>query len=476
VAYPESLAPGVAQIVARDGQVTPAELAGFLAVPEAEIAQALTSGAGMENPIVALSRIVASTRIYQRIARDLYDRNHPDLMAVYFEGTDEIGHVFASYVAPRLSCVAEEDFRRFSGAVDVYYGLFDRMLGQWMRRAEEDGATLIFHSDHGFKWGADRPCERSSINWATAGFWHRPDGVYAFWGGNVRKGGERGRASLFDIAPTVLALLGLPSDVRMTGRPVAAAFERPPAPGRKDLFAGVAVRRVAAQAMSPEQSSEYTRKLLALGYLSGSEARPLAPSGGEAPGMTEGAWNNLGLFERESRKDFAAARRAFEKSLELRPDYHSPMFNLAVLCRKEKQFQKAEDWLFRSLAAGHADPDGTIENWIAVYQADAEAGAERHLLERASGQYPGSERIARELGLSRFRARDCPGADAALSAIAPTTKDPETLNAVGLFRTCLGRKQEAIDFFERSLALNPDQPGVIRSLKMLRGEQAPPGS
>ena len=26
-------------------------------------------------------------------------------------------------------------------------------LGQWMRRAEEDGATLIVNSDHGFKWG-----------------------------------------------------------------------------------------------------------------------------------------------------------------------------------------------------------------------------------------------------------------------------------------------------------------------------------
>jgi predicted AlkP superfamily phosphohydrolase/phosphomutase/Flp pilus assembly protein TadD len=475
VAYPEGLAPGVAQVVARDGKVTPAELAAYLAVSEAEIAQALSSGAGMENPIVALARIVASTRVYQRIARDLYDRNHPDLMAVYFEGTDEIGHVFASYVAPRLACVAEEDFRRFSGAVDLFYGLIDRVLGQWMRRAEEDGATLIVHSDHGFKWGADRPCERSSINWATAGSWHRPDGVYAFWGENVRKDGERGVASLFDIAPTVLALLGLPSDTRMTGRPVAAAFQSPPAAGRKDLFAGAPVRRVAAEALSPEQSSEYTRKLLALGYLSGSEARPLAASGGDAPGMTEGAWNNLGLFERESRKDPAAARRAFEKSLALRPDYHSPMFNLAVLYRQQKQFPKAEDWLFRSLAAGHADPEGTIENWSAVYQADREAGAERRLLERAFRQYPGSERIARELGLSRFRARDCPGADAVLSAMAPTAKDPETLNAIGLFRTCLGMKEEAIGFFERSLAMNPDQPGVLRSLKMLRGEQAPPG-
>ncbi len=476
VAYPSSLEPGVAQVVARDGQVGAGDLSAFLDMPEAEISQALSSGAGMESPIVALARILAATRVYQRIGRDLYDRNHPDLMALYLEGTDEVGHVFASFVPPRLSCASEEDFRRFSRAVDAYYGVIDRMLGQWMRRAEEDGATLIVHSDHGFKWGTDRPCERSSLNWSTAAFWHRPEGVYAFWGKGVRRAAERGRASIFDIAPTVLALLELPADTRMAGRPVASAFERLPAAGRKDLFGSVAVRRVAAQAMTAEQASEYAKKLLALGYLSGSEARPLEPTGGDAPGMTEGAWNNLGLFERETRKDPARAREAFEKSLALRPDYHSPMFNLAVLYRDQNQFGKAEDWLFRALAAGHADPEGTVANWAGVYRVDGHAGAERQLLERGARQYPKSERLARELALARFRGKDCAGAEAALAAFSTTTNDPDTFNALGLFHTCLGRTREAIALFERSLSIRPDQPGVIQSLKMLRGEKAPPGS
>jgi predicted AlkP superfamily phosphohydrolase/phosphomutase/Flp pilus assembly protein TadD len=476
-AYPSNLEPGVAQVVARDGQVAAGELAAFVDLPPAEIAQALSSGAGMENPVVALARIVASTRVYQRIARDLYDRSHPDLMALYLEGTDEIGHVFASFAPPRLSCVSEDDFRRFSRAVDVYYGLIDRILGQWMRRSEEDGATLIVHSDHGFKWGADRPCERSSLNWATAGFWHRPDGVYAFWGNGVRKAVERGRASLFDVAPTVLALLGLPADIRMTGHPIAAAFDRPPSASRKDLFAGVSVRRVATEPTTGEQANEYTKKLLALGYLSRSEARPLLPTGGEKPGLTEGAWNNLGLFERDSRRDLARAREAFERSLKLRPDYHSPMFNLAVLYREQKKFERAEDWLFRSLAAGHADPEGTVANWALIYREQGREAPERRLLERAVRRFPGNERLARELGLARFRAKDCGGAEAAVAALESATRDPDTLNALGLFRTCLGRTQEAIALFERSLEIKPGQPGVIRSLKMLRTDKAtPPGS
>jgi Flp pilus assembly protein TadD len=84
--------------------------------------------------------------------------------------------------------------------------------------------------------------------------------------------------------------------------------------------------------------------------------------------------------------------------------------------------------------------------------------------------------MARALALARFRGKDCRGADAALARVSPATQDPDTLNVLGLTRTCLGRRDEAIALFERSLALRPGQPGVIESLKLLRGEKALPGS
>jgi predicted AlkP superfamily phosphohydrolase/phosphomutase/Flp pilus assembly protein TadD len=474
-AYPAGLQAGVTSVVSRDGETREEDIRTSLDVSEGEISAALASEEGMENPIVALARIYSATRVYQRIARDLYDRSHPDLMAVYFEGTDEVGHVFASYVPPKLSCVSDDDFRRYSRAVDIYYQAIDRIVGQWMTRAAEDGATLLVHSDHGFRWGSDRPCERSSLNWATAGSWHRIDGVYALWGRGVRKSSTRGSAKLFDVAPTVLALLGLPADVRMTGRPIVSALDRPISQVRKDLFTGVSVRRVAAEEMSSEQASEYAKKLLALGYLSRSETRPLEATGGDAPGWTEGAWNNLGLYEREVVQDRAAARKAFEKSLALSPGYHSPMYNLAILARDAGQFPEAEKWLFRSIESGHPDPEGTVDRWAALYRSEKRDVAERRLLEEAVRRYPSNERLATGLALARFRARDCPGADAALTAVEPGAKDPETLNALGLVKTCLGRREDAIAFFERSLAIKPAQPGVVESLKLLRGDKAPPG-
>jgi predicted AlkP superfamily phosphohydrolase/phosphomutase/tetratricopeptide (TPR) repeat protein len=468
-AFPASLAPGVEQLIARDGAVSDEELTRFIDVPAQEIASARASGAGMENVVVALSRILGATRVNHHIARELYDRYRPDLTTVYLEGTDEIGHVFAPFSPPRLDCTSEADYARYHRAVEVYYGLVDKMLGQWMRRAKEDGATLVVNSDHGFKWGSDRTCARSSINWATAAYWHRVNGVFAAWGARVRPAKTRSKMSVFDVAPTVLALLDLPADRRMTGRAVTAAFDGVAPPPRKDLFATVLVRRVSSESISQEQANEYAKKLRALGYLTGSDSQPLAPAGGDRPGMTEGAYNNLGVYLRETVRDLKAAEPVLLKALELRPGYGSPIFNLAVLYRMKGDDTKALEWLFRSLDAGHAEPEKTVTDWIVEYEEKGKLGPARALLERAVLKFPENEPFARELSLLKFkRWRDCPGAFATLSSFEAKTTDTDTLNALGLFQTCLGRRREAVALFERSLALKPDQPAVVQSLNIVR--------
>jgi predicted AlkP superfamily phosphohydrolase/phosphomutase len=469
LAYPASLSAGVEQIVAREGEVSDAELARYMDASAEDIARARASGEGLKNPIIALARTIGATRIESRIARELYDRNLPDLMMLYLEGTDVIGHVFASYVPPKLSCVSDEDFARYRNAVDEYHALVDRILGQWMRRAEEDGATLIVNSDHGFKWGADRSCVRDSLNPSTAGFWHRLDGVFAAWGKRVKRSPERGDASVFDVAPTVSALLSLPIDPRAPGSVVKAAFPGLSAPPRRDLSA-IPVRRLSTDPLSEKEASEYTKKLMALGYLSGGEPGKLAPTGGDRPGMTEGAWNNLGLYfsVNQTRNDFPAAEAAYKKALALRPDYHSPQFNLAILYRRLGKDGPAIDWLFRSLDTGHADPTGTVLEWSGHYGSEGKRGQEREVLERGVRKYPQEEALARPLAILLFQGKDCAGAEAAVAPFAAATRDPDTLNILGLLNTCLGRPNEAIGFFQRSLAVKPDQPGAIRSLDLLQ--------
>jgi predicted AlkP superfamily phosphohydrolase/phosphomutase len=469
LAYPASLSAGVEQIVAREGDVSDQELVRYVDASAEDIARARASGEGLKNPIIALARTIGATRIESRIARELYDRNLPDLMMLYLEGTDVVGHVFASYVPPKLPCTSDGDFARYKNAVDEYYALVDRILGQWMRRAEEDGATLIVNSDHGFKWGEDRSCVRDSLNPSTAGFWHRLDGVFAAWGKRVKRSSTRGDATVFDVEPTVSALLGLPVERRASGSVVKAAFPDLSPPARKDL-SEIPIRRLSAEPLSEKEADEYMQKLRALGYLSGGEPGKLAPSGGDRPGMTEGAWNNLGLYfsVNRDRNDFPAAEAAYKKALALRPDYHSPQFNLAMLYRRLGKDGPAIDRLFQSLETGHADPTGTLLEWSGHYASEGRIGPQREVLERAVRKYPQEEMLARPLAILRFQGKDCAGAEAAVAPFAATTRDPDTLNILGLLNTCLGRPNEAIAFFQRSLAVKPDQPGAIRSLDLLQ--------
>jgi hypothetical protein len=78
---------------------------------------------------------------------------------------------------------------------------------------------------------------------------------------------------------------------------------------------------------------------------------------------------------------------------------------------------------------------------------------------------PGSG-SSRTLAIYRFAGRIVPG----LEAVAPRGKssDPTTLNAAALVQTCLGRRENAILLLEKSLSLNPDQPGAVQSLQILR--------
>jgi len=122
--------------------------------------------------------------------------------------------------------------------------------------------------------------------------------------------------------------------------------------------------------------------------------------------------------------------------------------------------------------AGHADPAGTIRRWSAEYEEDGKPAQSREVLERGVKAYPADEGVARELGIARFRAKDCPGALQAVEGFSATSSDPDTINAVALFETCLGRRDEALALFERSLKIKPNQPGVLQSIELLR--KAPP--
>jgi hypothetical protein len=88
------------------------------------------------------------------------------------------------------------------------YRRADRLLGWLMAR----GRHVVVWSDHGAGAG-------------TQGYGrHMANGLLAVWGPAAAEGARLPESSIVDVAPTVLALLGLPAGADMDGRVVAEAF------------------------------------------------------------------------------------------------------------------------------------------------------------------------------------------------------------------------------------------------------------
>ncbi|MCU1273277.1 MAG: type phosphodiesterase/nucleotide pyrophosphatase [Bryobacterales bacterium] len=101
---------------------------------------------------------------------------------------------------------------------------------------------------------------------------HRPVGVFAARGPNLRRGMDAGELSILDVAPTVLYSLGLPLPLEMQGRlpeeifEGAAIKERPVLHAAEATVAGNGYHTVATQ-MTEEDEQIVMERLRELGYV-----------------------------------------------------------------------------------------------------------------------------------------------------------------------------------------------------------------
>jgi predicted AlkP superfamily phosphohydrolase/phosphomutase len=93
---------------------------------------------------------------------------------------------------------------------------------------------------------------------------HHPDGVLIWHGSGVRAG-QNLHADLQDVAPTILARIGVPIPDHMDGQPLSALFESPLA-AEYQAWAGSAGART-GEGYSPEEEEALRQRLSDLGYL-----------------------------------------------------------------------------------------------------------------------------------------------------------------------------------------------------------------
>lgn len=214
-----------------------------------------------------LLQMLAQTASVQGFATALMARDDWDFTAVYYEGIDRFGHEFMEFHPPKMDAVSTEEFEAYRHCMVGIYRFHDMMLEALLSLAGDDTAVLIV-SDHGYWNDHRRPDPKAAESNPVA--WHRPFGVFAAAGPGIRAGARLHGGSILDIAPTVLALLGLPAGKDMPGRVLAEVLDGAGAEDRIDSWErvpGPCGMHPADLRIDPAEAHAALEQLVALGYI-----------------------------------------------------------------------------------------------------------------------------------------------------------------------------------------------------------------
>ncbi len=474
--WPPELAEGVRLVGRREGSPAYEDVAKFLHVSRAAFDAAVARGKDLDDPITGFRKILGSTRVYAKTALDLYDKNRPNLTMVYFEGTDEIGHVLGKYHPPRLPNVDAAEFEAYKDGVALYYAECDRILGEFAARAARDGATLVLVSDHGFRWGADRPNLVSSLRAETAYLWHEPTGILVLSGRGAVRSPDRKTANVFDVAPLLCRLLGLPPDPRMKGKVPAALLGAGAPPGQKAVRWDAAfkverapiTRNLAAEKKAGE---EFAKKLVSLGYLSGTSAPVAAAAGGAGEvRMTPYGVSNIGVYYAESGR-VAESLPWFEKAIAADPATPTFRINLADAYETLGRWADADTQALAAAAPAGEDANDLLLARVVKRLQSGHGAQGLALLEKAVRTLkPERPQLQDALGRLYFDAGRCADAQRVFDALsAATPKDPDAWLMLGRARRCAGDAAGARAALDRAARLGGNPAAIAKEIEALGG-------
>ena len=148
------------------------------------------------------------------------------------------------------------------------YRFHDMMLHTLLQYVDTE-TTVILVSDHGYECGRRRPpVEAGKANPEGC---HRPFGIVCLKGPGIKKNERLYGASILDVTPTILTLLGLPVGSDMAGRPWVEAFEQPVKPERIFSWEGVGDDQAGLHTensrQDPAEAAQAVQQLVELGYI-----------------------------------------------------------------------------------------------------------------------------------------------------------------------------------------------------------------
>jgi predicted AlkP superfamily pyrophosphatase or phosphodiesterase len=192
----------------------------------------------------------------------------PDLLLVYLSGLDAAEHQYWAYFEPEKfrHPPPQDEVAAFREVVPGYYRYVDDLLGQLLEEVPAD-AIVVVVSDHGHGPNPDYAPDAPSAEygrWASGTHGDGPPGILVVAGDGTPRG-RLPEAHVYDVAPTLLALLGLPASRDMPGRELVDRL-----PNSRRVLPRV--ERGPRMASDPvpahaDVDAELLEKLRALGYI-----------------------------------------------------------------------------------------------------------------------------------------------------------------------------------------------------------------
>lgn len=394
--FPASLYEQVTSSLRDPLSVPKSDVDRFMSVTDEEYEFSAQQDFDFGNPLQHFMYAYSTGTAYRDMGLKLYQQYQPDYMGIYFEQVDTLSHLYMKYTEPKMEGLADEFYEKYKDVIPNYYIYQDQIIADFLETIDKDTVVIIC-SDHGFKTGDKRLAENVATSVAKAHLWHEIMGVVVMWGGPIEKGVEMEGASVLDITPTILYLLGQPVARDMDGKVLYDAISKDFRKKHPLRFietyetAGEVAKTPAPTTDNSGVDPEIIARLEALGYIGGA------------------------LQDKEIRINRVKA--------------HLDQGNLDKAAEEAQAVlaQDPEDLMARIMLARILEKKGNVEDAEARFR---EIAGEVDEIDGAGEPVPPKKRMAYA----------------------------EALQAVSVYDHMAGKTDEAIQGLERSLELNPNDP------------------
>ncbi len=473
--YPPELAPTI-----RAAEVPPAtvgyeQVRRFMNITSAEY-QAGVNNPG--DPINIFHDVLTKTWNDHSVGMSMFREQTPLFFAMSYEGADVVNHLFGPYHPPYRDGVSQERYRKFWPAVSNYYSDVDRMIGEWMKIIPED-TTVMIVSGFGFKWGKTRPMTSPAGRAALSD--HRNPGIFIAYGSHVLPSRASHSISIYDVVPTVLAILGLPQSEEMQGEVAKWAL--------KDVDPVRSVRVVSYSEFFGDRpvpvqtrvnAKEYQADLQAVGHVL-DPSRGMQPQFEDSNGQTASAqpippqrwgsyayYNNLGIDLRKQNK-LKESVDAFQKAIDLNPNRPAPYLNMVMALFDRQQYTAANEVFLEAIKHGLPNGDQWFCDFAALYRQKNMTTWAINVLLKGKEIFPQSYLVAANLGSALSQAeRYTEGLPELERALGLQPSSTLALNNIGILYAKKKDYGRALDFWNRSLTIDPRQPQIRAAAEAAR--------